>query len=175
MCYFYHKACAGCYSVHQLAAAIGAEYTHRGCKAIGIDSLAGDDRHLKLIGQAHVRGGIDDMGIAPAIHVEVLLVIARRGHRAIGELEHARWDADLPSRLPWRRITEGEIAAGRDQSVANTQPADDREHLVGCIAFGDTAQIELHAGLIERYRAMGNVQFAITTAAGRFPQACWVR
>ena len=77
----------------------------------------------------------------------------------------ARVDADAPAALPGRRLAEREIAAHGHQRAANAESAKHLDGLAGGVALADGADVERHAGDVERHGPMPGVQVELAEAA----------
>ena len=160
---------------------VGAEHADCGVEPVGVEAVPCDDGDRDVVDETHPGRRVDDVGVAAPVDVHVLLAVAGCRDRRVGQLQHrgdaddrriARVDADAPAALPGRRLAEREIAAHRHQRAAHAEPAQHLDRLAGGVALADAADVQRHAGHVERHGPMRGVQveLAEAAAAGGFLQ-----
>ena len=77
-----------------------------------------------------------------------------------------RGDRHRPGRLPGRRIPGDDVAADRHQRRAGAVRAQDAQRLLGGVALGDAAGVDLDPGLGERDGAAPRIEPHLGEAAG---------
>ena len=68
-----------------------------------METVARDDRHRDVIGDAHARRGVDDVGVSAPVDVHVLLGAARRLRTCARMFNEGVWGAPLGDALFGRR------------------------------------------------------------------------
>src|SRR6185436_9729775 len=108
---------------------------------------------LNLMSQTQAGNGVDDVRIARPAYLDVLFGVARRGYASVVKQDRARvvvgksvhsGDGHFPAALSWRRIPNGNVSAGRDQSTGKSPALQDRQRLFGRVALGDPPEVQAH-------------------------------
>lgn len=105
-----------------------------------------------MLGEAEAGLGIDDVGVAfPSDH-DVLMEVAGGGNGAVFERKRSSGakaesaEGDLPSVFFWRWVAESEIASGCHERLRQACGGEVIENGIGGISFGNSAEVESHAG-----------------------------
>ncbi len=142
--------------------AVHAQDPDGSVEAIGMDAVPRDDSHGDVVEQPRARHRVDDMGVPAAIDVQMLLGVARRGHRGVRQPQDRRdgrvadvavVNPDAPAGLIGRRAAEREVATHGHQRAPHASARDGGECFARRIALADRPHVELHAGNGEGDRA----------------------
>ena len=166
----------------QPGAGLGVEDVERRAEGVGVDAVRRDDADGAAAGDRPAGAQIDDVRAADAVDGHPLLGVAGRRDRGAHERDAEgiaagpgrrslggggeRGDRHRPGRLPGRRIPGGDVAANRDQRGAGAVRAQDAQRLLGGVALGDAAGVDLDPGLGERDGAAPRIEPHLGEAAG---------
>ncbi len=72
----------------QRKAAVDAEDADSGVESIGVEAVSRDDGNRDVVDESHAGSRVDDVRVAAAADVHVLLAAARSGNGRVGQLQH---------------------------------------------------------------------------------------
>ena len=114
------------------------------------------------MGDRHAGGGVEDVAVAAAVDIEIPLVVAAGGQRAVGEVDAGNGgvilarmaDAHAPGPAIVLRAQRAHVAAEIDERMTHAVFVQDRGGAIGGVLLADAAEVDLHAGARQANRVL---------------------